>query len=200
MPFGIIYLVTNKINGKQYVGQTVGTVHKRLKNHFLSAAPEKGPTDFFHNAIRKYGCESFCIEEIDIAGSREELDNKEILHIRLRNTLAPCGYNLTSGGSGSSGFSLSSESRQRIANTLREYEFTAEHRKSISEANKGKRKPPKTPEHIQRHADSLAGHVVPKEIRQKISSSMKGRKFSLEHRKHLSDAWEHRRGNILPAK
>jgi group I intron endonuclease len=52
-----IYVVTNKINGKQYVGQTVRDLGDRLKRHFNDA--EKGDNLYFHRAILKYGKENF---------------------------------------------------------------------------------------------------------------------------------------------
>ena len=53
---GYIYLITNKINGKQYIGQTVKTVQKRWSRHL---ADSKNFDFYFYKAIRKYGKENF---------------------------------------------------------------------------------------------------------------------------------------------
>lgn len=51
---GVIYLYTNKINGKVYIGQTIGDEENRKKSHRLSK--DEYP---FHCAIRKYGWDNF---------------------------------------------------------------------------------------------------------------------------------------------
>jgi hypothetical protein len=90
----IIYLATNNINGKRYIGQTIRPLSERWKDH--CRVKDK---NYFHNAIRKYGKENFTLEIIDTANSTKELDNKEIYWINKLNTLFPHGYNLKQGGS-----------------------------------------------------------------------------------------------------
>ena len=90
----IIYLITNLVNGKQYVGQTIRTIEDRWGNHLCK---NSGCTAM-RRAIEKYGKESFEIHEIDSAKTQSELDSKERFWIRELNTLSPNGYNLTSGG------------------------------------------------------------------------------------------------------
>lgn len=88
-----IYLVTNKITGKQYVGQTIRTVEERWKDHCRVK-----DDNYFHRAIRKYGKENFEIEIIDTANNANELDQKEIYWIEHLRTLVPHGYNTKPGG------------------------------------------------------------------------------------------------------
>lgn len=53
---GYIYKVTNTINGKIYVGQTIRTIKKRWKQHVYSAYHEtKEHNAPIQYAIRKYG-------------------------------------------------------------------------------------------------------------------------------------------------
>jgi group I intron endonuclease len=93
----IIYLITNDINGKQYVGQTTQSLKRRWMEHIWDT--NKGSTYAIHRAIRKYGAEHFHIKEIDIASSRSELNDKEKYWIAKLNTMYPNGYNLVEGGS-----------------------------------------------------------------------------------------------------
>ena len=89
----VVYLVTNKINGKQYVGQTVRPVEERWKDHCRVK-----DENYFHRAIRKYGADNFSVEVIDTATTPEELDEKEVYWIKKLNCLFPNGYNLRDGG------------------------------------------------------------------------------------------------------
>lgn len=89
----VIYLVTNKINGKQYVGQTIRPLAERWRDHC-----RLDNENYFHRAIHKYGRENFDIKVIDTAENEAELDRKEIAWIKKLDTMVPNGYNLKPGG------------------------------------------------------------------------------------------------------
>jgi group I intron endonuclease len=93
----IIYKITNIINNKIYIGQTVKSLNERWSGHKYSAKTESFDS-ILYKAMRKYGVENFKIEEIDGANSIAELNYKEWLLIQNLNTLAPNGYNLMQGG------------------------------------------------------------------------------------------------------
>jgi group I intron endonuclease len=92
-----IYLYTNKINGKQYVGQTRNPVEKRHAAHIRDALVKESRY-YFHNALRSEGVENFNMEVIDTATSLQELNSKETYWILKLKTLRPDGYNLNTGG------------------------------------------------------------------------------------------------------
>lgn len=90
---GIIYKITNKVNGKSYIGQTRYTIEFRWRQH-----QHKKDNTYFHNAIHKYGIDNFSIEileECDI----KNLNSREIFYIAKYDTFNN-GYNLTIGGDG----------------------------------------------------------------------------------------------------
>jgi group I intron endonuclease len=91
-----VYLITNEVNGKQYVGQTVKTIEKRWKQHLRDVKRVTLP--HLYNAMAKYGIDKFSIQELHSAVTQEELDFVEIFYISLLDTKSPNGYNLTSGG------------------------------------------------------------------------------------------------------
>lgn len=91
--FGTIYKITNKENGKIYIGQTIRTLEKRWQFHTLSKGCKA-----LHAAIQKYGKDSFEIKPIVHCNSYAELNAREIMCIKLFNSLAPNGYNLKEGG------------------------------------------------------------------------------------------------------
>jgi group I intron endonuclease len=71
--FGIIYKITNKHNGKVYIGQTTKSLSYRWSCHKL---PSSGSVKL-RKAIQKYGPDSFLIEEFYNAFDRRELDRRE---------------------------------------------------------------------------------------------------------------------------
>lgn len=102
---GYLYLITCKVNQKQYIGQTSTTVQKRFYEHLQKASID---INYFHNAILKYGKDNFSISIIDSVSSsnpdelQEILNKGEIYYIAKYNTIAPNGYNLTQGGGNTS--------------------------------------------------------------------------------------------------
>ena len=92
----IIYKITNKINGKIYIGQTIQALNARMRQHL--SPPKSHTISAIDAALKKYSINSFTIEIIDAAESIEELNEKEIYWISYYNSLAPNGYNLTEGG------------------------------------------------------------------------------------------------------
>lgn len=95
---GFIYKITNKVNGKSYIGQTRYTVEFRWRQH-----QHKKDNTHFHCAIAKYGAENFTVEtleECEIA----DMDSREIFYIAKYDTYNN-GYNSSTGGDGMRGHS-----------------------------------------------------------------------------------------------
>lgn len=119
-----IYIVTNTVNGKQYVGIT-NSLAKRWNRHKNA----KGSAPALHAAIKKYGLDAFVFSHIADAFDSEAAKNIEIMLIAEHNTIAPHGYNLTSGGDGT--LNPSDEVRQKLSDS---------HKGKVqSEATKAKR-------------------------------------------------------------
>lgn len=109
--YGYIYEITNKVNNKVYIGQTVQTVARRWQGHRYDAL--RGSTMAIHKAMKKYGLENFFIEVMCEASSKDELNRLEQTYISGFNTLSPNGYNLRSGGQ--SDYEYSEEARKRLS-------------------------------------------------------------------------------------
>ena len=95
--YGSIYIVTCRVNGKRYVGQTTyPNVERYVNEHAKSASgTSKRP---FYRAIRKYGWENFSFVVECTADSKDGLDWLEDEAIRRLGTLLPGGYNARRGG------------------------------------------------------------------------------------------------------
>lgn len=72
-----IYVITNEINGKQYVGKTNDSVEKRFKEHINDSKKERCEKRPLYNAMNKYGAENFSISVLEEC-SAEESANREI--------------------------------------------------------------------------------------------------------------------------
>ena len=121
----IIYLVTNKIDGKQYIGQTVQSLRARWKMHCKISS--RFP--YLKNAIQKYGAEAFSVGLLERCGSLQELNEAEIYWIKLYNTLAPNGYNLSRGGSNRE---IHEQTRQKMSLSHKCKKLTQEQKTKIS--------------------------------------------------------------------
>lgn len=119
----IVYLVTNLVNGKVYVGKTEKGLQKRWSKHVENC--RKGVGFRLYTAMRKYDPSSFSIEVVDIAKSGKEMNDLERIWIFLMCSRDPkYGYNMTDGGDGgdtSSGLKRSPETieKMKASSTIR---------------------------------------------------------------------------------
>lgn len=154
-----IYKITNKINGKSYIGQSIDVERRFLHHKKYRRTGEKNKS--LYRAIKKYGIENFSFEIIDIC-RKEELDKKETYYIEKYGTFKN-GYNMTKGGESILGYeftkksiekrvqsvknyykkhSRSEESREKVRNSLKKYyNEHPEVRKIIGLQSKGRKMP-----------------------------------------------------------
>lgn len=95
-----VYLRTNKINGKQYVGQTNN--FKNRESHWNSLK-ERYSCKIFDEERRLFGLVNFKTEILAVVDTREEAWELEKKYIAEYNTKFPNGYNISDGGSGTTG-------------------------------------------------------------------------------------------------
>ena len=91
---GYIYKITNKINGKVYIGQTRKTIQERFQEHLKKAKIHTNR--YLYDAMNKYGYNNFIITQIEECLDIK-LDEREIYWIKYYDTYNN-GYNLTTGG------------------------------------------------------------------------------------------------------
>lgn len=111
MKLGKIYLITNDVNSKVYVGQTIQTLNKRFNGHCCYSKSDRSINMYIKRAIHKYGRDKFhihLIEECPI----ETLNDREKYWINHYDSYNK-GYNLTLGGQDSNYFNL-----HRIEDTI----------------------------------------------------------------------------------
>ena len=92
-----MYKITNQINNKVYIGQTVDAVG-RWSAHKSKAKVEE-PIQYISRAISKYGVENFIFEVIASCRTQEDADETESMLISQYNSRdKQFGYNVKPGG------------------------------------------------------------------------------------------------------
>ena len=154
--YGVVYLIIDGTNDKEYVGQTIHSVEGRFKKHMKK--------DFYiGKAIRAHGVENFTTAILKECESKEELDRWEKHFIKSRDTMVPNGYNLTNGGEGNI---PCEETRAKLSAIRKGVTKSPEHRAKIGAAHKGK--------------------IVSDETRAKIGATSRGRHHSYKTRAKMS--------------
>lgn len=163
----IVYLARNRTNGKVYIGQTVYSLEARKMSHESDA--RRGTPYIFHQALRKYGPESFDWQVIDRAEGKEDLNTKEKYWIQFYKAMQrQFGYNQTEGGTGGvPSLEVRKKQSERMVGTV----LPDQVRRKMSDSRKGKHPSSSTREKI---ASTLKGHSFSDESLARLSSSHKG--------------------------
>lgn len=143
----LIYKITNKINGKVYIGQTAN-FYRRWNAH---CSPHSKSA--LSAAVRKHGADSFTLCFLGEYTHQEDLNNAEDYYIELYQSLSPGGYNLVTGQQknriwSAQSLQKASESKLGPKNPMFGIRTSEETRKKRSAAQKGKPKSPETKEKL----------------------------------------------------
>ena len=117
---GYIYTITNKINGKMYVGKTVDFTQRKWQHFHKEQCPA------LRNAFIKYGVENFDMEPIlTVTAINREVLNSALVYlekhfIKKYGTFSS-GYNITKGGEGTLGYEHTEECKQLMSAKQKEY-------------------------------------------------------------------------------
>ena len=138
-----IYKITNKINNKIYIGQSVH-IERRWQEHC-----QESSTSVIAKAIKKYGKENFIFEVLEEyqVEDYDKLNEREMYFIHQYNSLVPNGYNVTenTGVQHTTFVTLTKEDFDNIINLLQNTKLTFEeiaqqfnvNRRTISRINNG---------------------------------------------------------------
>lgn len=139
----IIYKITNTINGKIYIGQTLDSnPERRIKAHFKKTRSR----DLVRDAATKYGRECLSWEIIYQAFDLEELNRAEKQFIIDYNSLVPNGYNIQLGGNNKGKWSEDSKKENGLKvkewykynnHPFKDKKFTQSHIENLSKTRKG---------------------------------------------------------------
>jgi group I intron endonuclease len=133
--YGFVYITTNIINGKRYIGQTAFKLGEKKNNSYL------GSGKYLRKAISKYGRESFTREILFIADSFVNLNWAERHFIKEFDAVKSRDfYNVSPGGRASLGFTGKKHSKERNENLSQKLKGHAVNKTTrIAVAKTGKR-------------------------------------------------------------
>lgn len=152
-----IYKITNKVNGKIYIGQSIDIYRRWVQEK------EGLCNSHLLNAFKKYGTDNFIFEILEEC-CIEELDEKEIYYISFYNSANPSkGYNKTFGGQ--ENHFLSDETKRKISVKHKGKHLSEIAKKKLSKLKKG------IPTN---QIPWNKGKKASKEVREKLSISHKG--------------------------
>ena len=138
-----IYRIYHKDTGKTYVGQS-RNIKKRANGHFYA---QTGRLSYVERAIQKHGREAFGLEILELC-SEDILSDRECHWIASLDCMAPNGYNLAPGGSGSR---HTPETIRKISEANKRIKGSPEHRSMMSAKMKGRKW---TPEHCRKISEA----------------------------------------------
>lgn len=171
----VVYLTTNMVNGKKYIG-----LDKKNNPSYL------GSGLMLKRAIKKYGRKNFVKEILQECSSMQELKDAEKMWIRKFNADLSVGfYNLSRGGEMNGPTHHSEETKRKISERNIGKTMSYESRRKISVANRGKIRSDATREKLR---SINTGKKLSEIHKDKISNSLFGRVHSEETRKKIRES------------
>jgi group I intron endonuclease len=179
--YGFIYVTTNLINGKKYIGQKRFDKDNKWEKYI-------GSGKYLKKAIKKYGRGNFTKKIIVVSYSKDDLNTEEINIISSYNAVDDINfYNIANGGQGSNGFKgghHTDETKIKISNSLKGVKnhnygkiFSEETRKKLSRSLKGK---------MNGESNSLYGKKHTEQTKELLKQLHIGKKLSSETKQKLS--------------
>lgn len=173
--YGYIYLTTNLINNKKYIGRRKSSIF--LGTNYL------GSGKHLKKAIIKYGKENFSVILLEECQTYDECVLREMYYIKLFNAVeSSLYYNASYGGynegfvKGDKNIACSPEARKKNSEAHKGKKMSAEFKAKQSELHKGK-------------PSGMLGHTQPEAARKRISEAVtKRNKTAFEIHKKVSES------------
>ena len=187
-----VYCITNKINNKKYVGQSIN-VPMRLRQHKNKLNSGKHENEYLQASWQKYGANNFHfgILELYPVLNKTALDLVEQKYIYALNTMnEEYGYNMKSGGavcymSDAVKAKISRANKGQIPYSKGK-PMSDEQKAKISKANKGRKVSPETLAKLKGKPSHNKGKPMSEEQKAKIAIANTGKSVSPETRAKIS--------------
>lgn len=188
-----IYRITNKINGKTYIGQHK---YKDLNDDYM------GSGIHIKRAIKKYGMENFKKEILySCIQYKATADDMERFAIVKERALGKAEYNIADGGQGNLGLHHSEETKRKLSKANKGKHLSGETKRKISETMKGHKVSEETKRKIgEANSRVLKGKPKSEEAKRKNSEGHRGKYHSEETKRKMSEARKGRHWKLVDGK
>lgn len=185
-----IYIITNEVNSKCYIGKSEISIEGRWKDHINKLKSNKhinrnSKPDKLQKAWNKYGEDNFTFDILEEC-LPEECNEREIYWIAYYDSFKN-GYNQTLGGEINywQGKKRPEETKKKISNSKKGQHHTEVAKLKISKANKGKKRSEEAKEKM---SEAAKNRKMPEDFGKKVSEALKGKPKSEEHIKKVAAA------------
>ena len=184
-----IYRITNKVNGKTYIGQHK---YRSLNDNYM------GSGKLLKLAKKKYGIENFDKEILEFDIPNVELANDwEQMYILFERAKGKAEYNIANGGGGTLGVTgywcgkhLTSEAKRKISEAHKGKKVSEETKRKLSEVWKGRHHTEEAKHKMSEKAKGEnnlmygkspwnKGKKMSDDFKKKVSESIKGKHWKL---------------------
>ena len=174
----IIYKITNLLNKKVYIGQTINDLRRRVGRRQLNIHRYN---EHLRKAVKKYGHDNFRIDVLEHCCKVEQLNKRERYWIKFYDsTNFHKGYNMDSCGNG--GFHKSEDTKKKLSIKCSGWHHTKETKRKITDSQLGEKHwaygKKFSKQHIQNLRKSHLGNKQSKKTKEKIRKFMKKRKIT----------------------
>jgi group I intron endonuclease len=124
-----VYVITNLVNKKIYIGSTNDFKHREYK-HFKDLADHVHPNRWLQMSYDKYGPQAFLFSQLEIVTDINQLIPREQFYLdKLKPWRPHKGYNICKIAGGTDGITYTEESRAKIAKIKRGLPATGKNQK-----------------------------------------------------------------------
>lgn len=163
--FNFVYLTTNLINGKQYIGDHTTD---NIDDGYL------GSGKYFLRALKHFQKEKFNRQILEFFESKEDAFAAQEKYICMYNTLSPNGYNISPKGGLHVKGCHSDDTRKLMSQKQQGKKLSEKHINNLKKAwEKRKIEKPVSEETKEKISKGNKNKIVSKEAREKISNSLK---------------------------